>query len=807
MSTMIGLIKSAFEYLSLHLLRRIEIRYRLFNSFVLLSLLPLLISGYISYDGSSKAIEKKARIFSTEMVKQVSKNVQLQMEAIDEESEDLVLSEPVQNALSDIADGNELAQSTARLSLTRELLNNYGSADFINQKYLLDKNNKIMDTQVFAQLTRGVMRFVEHAPSLQGRPYWGTYDDGVGQQSIGMLRSIISKNSNKLIGKLFLVIRPEHFSKIFDDIDLGRGTNFFILDTRNGKVIVWPHGKAFSNTDDMVEPALLDQIARSMQHNEPSSFVAYIDNQQKEIKAAYTQIPGTTWFVVSTIPESNLTKEAQIVRNQMVLIGFLCLLFSIVMAYIISYSISAPLKVLVDKMQDTGSHVNLENIEKSTLDVMSNEGHDELTKLAKSFARMHDAIHDKIKIIENQNEQLKKSDQLKKELNQSLEQKVADRTAELELAKKLAESANRNLVGKNALLEHLNAQLQHNENVLRERETLLSETQNIAGLGIYVLDIQTGLWESSYLFDKLFGIDETYDRSLAGWLALTHPDDRTILDDYFRNKVLVQGNPFDMEYRIVRHNDKTERWIHCLGNLEFDTQGHPLKMLGAIQDITAHREYEAELTVTRDLLREVEQRQMLSQERQRLMQDMHDGLGSSLVSALRVVEHGHIDKAEVAHVLRGCIDDLKLAIDSMEPVGADLLLLLATLRFRLSPRLESTGIALRWEVESVPDLDWLDPKNALHILRILQEAFTNIIKHTYATEIRVTTKVEDDYVLVTISDNGQGFSVENALKKGGKGISNQMRRAESIGAKISLNSNNAGTNLTLWLPIKRTPST
>jgi signal transduction histidine kinase len=214
---------------------------------------------------------------------------------------------------------------------------------------------------------------------------------------------------------------------------------------------------------------------------------------------------------------------------------------------------------------------------------------------------------------------------------------------------------------------------------------------------------------------------------------------------------------------------------------------------------------ETELTEAHNRLRNIEQRQLLSQERQRMMQDMHDGLGSSLVSALRVVEHGHMDETEVAQVLKGCIDDLKLAIDSMEPVEADLLLLLATLRFRLGPRLQSTGIALRWEVKDVPPLDWLDPKNALHILRILQEAFTNIIKHTRATEIRVATGVQNDQVIVTIIDNGQGFSVESTLNSGGrngKGLSNQIRRAEAIGAEISWDSNDAGTRLTLLLPIK-----
>lgn len=219
------------------------------------------------------------------------------------------------------------------------------------------------------------------------------------------------------------------------------------------------------------------------------------------------------------------------------------------------------------------------------------------------------------------------------------------------------------------------------------------------------------------------------------------------------------------------------------------------------------RTREAELAESYERLRGIEKRQLIGDERQRLTQDMHDGLGSSLVSALRAVEAGRITEAEVADVLKSCIDDLKLTIDSMEPVEADLLLLLATLRYRLGPRLAASGIRLRWEVVDVAALDWLDPGNALHILRTLQEAFANILKHTQATEICVSTGAENDGVTVTIADNGQGFDVDKALHSGGKGFNNQLRRAQFLGGRVSWQSDNQagghGASMTLWLPIKR----
>ncbi len=133
------------------------------------------------------------------------------------------------------------------------------------------------------------------------------------------------------------------------------------------------------------------------------------------------------------------------------------------------------------------------------------------------------------------------------------------------------------------------------EEKLRESEILLRESQIIAGLGSYIIDIPTGLCKTSDVVDKLFGIDETYSRSFDTWLALVHPDDRKMMRDYYRNEVLGQGGTFDKEYRIIRYNDKAERWVHGLGKLEFDVKGRPLKMRGTVQDVTDRKKMEEQL--------------------------------------------------------------------------------------------------------------------------------------------------------------------------------------------------------------------
>ena len=141
------------------------------------------------------------------------------------------------------------------------------------------------------------------------------------------------------------------------------------------------------------------------------------------------------------------------------------------------------------------------------------------------------------------------------------------------------------------------------EQALRENENLLRESQTIAGLGSYVLDIPNGSWKSSNVLDKVFGIDENYERSMDGWTALTHPDDRTMMVDYFNNEVVGLGKMFDKEYRIVRHDDLAERWVHGIGKLAFNANGQPLKMQGTIQDITGRRQAEEQIRLSEERYR------------------------------------------------------------------------------------------------------------------------------------------------------------------------------------------------------------
>jgi signal transduction histidine kinase len=236
--------------------------------------------------------------------------------------------------------------------------------------------------------------------------------------------------------------------------------------------------------------------------------------------------------------------------------------------------------------------------------------------------------------------------------------------------------------------------------------------------------------------------------------------------------------------------------------------------MGTVDDLaTLNRELEQRVAVQRlDIersharLREVEQAEARMAERQRLMRDMHDGVGSSLITALAMVERRPMPPKEVAQVLRECLDDLRMVIESMEPEGQDIGMLLGSLRHRLGKRLVLSGLQVDWDVGEVPQLSWLQPTEALQFLRLMQEALTNVLKHALATQLKVSIQSEGGLITVRVEDNGRGFDVRH--RGNGHGLLNMASRARRLGGRLALDSApGRGTRLILQLPVVRQAAT
>jgi len=133
------------------------------------------------------------------------------------------------------------------------------------------------------------------------------------------------------------------------------------------------------------------------------------------------------------------------------------------------------------------------------------------------------------------------------------------------------------------------------EKALKESERFLKDTQMIAKLGTYSLDMIRDRWESSEVLDLIFGIDAGYNRTTEGWVSIVHPEWQYVMRDYFLREVVDGASRFDKQYKIIRQNDQAERWVHGLGRLEFDINRRPVSMVGTIRDITEQKLAEEEI--------------------------------------------------------------------------------------------------------------------------------------------------------------------------------------------------------------------
>lgn len=222
-------------------------------------------------------------------------------------------------------------------------------------------------------------------------------------------------------------------------------------------------------------------------------------------------------------------------------------------------------------------------------------------------------------------------------------------------------------------------------------------------------------------------------------------------------------------------------------------------------------ERERELDAARVALVEREKREAVAQERARILRDLHDGVGAHLIGLRCLLQAGGAVSDDMVSALDGALDEMRLAIDSMQASEGDLGEVLAALRWRLQPRFEAAGVVLLW---SMPDpgvtasaCAGMGAGARVQVQRIVMEALTNVLKHSRARLVSVSFSVRSGHGQgwrLTIRDDGIGMEGRPevgrppvglpALTPGGPlsgsapgmGLSSMAQRAAAIGAGLEL---------------------
>lgn len=190
-----------------------------------------------------------------------------------------------------------------------------------------------------------------------------------------------------------------------------------------------------------------------------------------------------------------------------------------------------------------------------------------------------------------------------------------------------------------------------------------------------------------------------------------------------------------------------------------------------------------------------------AQARLRITRELHDGLGSHLVAAAALLARPQPrpgDQAALAMLIDQSLQELRSALDAIGSGQADLAELLGALRDRLEPVLDARGIALDWQVAALPGTASLGAAERLDVLRIVQEAFANIVKHAGACRASLQARpTPDGGSLIVVSDDGPGIA---AGQREGVGLPSMRERANRLRAGLDVASTQPGCRVTLALP-------
>jgi len=392
----------------------------------------------------------------------------------------------------------------------------------------------------------------------------------------------------------------------------------------------------------------------------------------------------------------------------------------------------------------------------------------------------------------------RKSHQLET-LNRELEQRVAERTEQLQQRAGALEQLNCELASKN---QELDAIVKTAPDIIFSRQA--------DGARDYI----------SARFYEYTGAPAG-SASGFGWLDYVHPDDRERSMSRWMHCVRSSEN-YESEYRI-RGKDGHYRWFRARAIPIRDQKGNPGRWYGTCSDIhdsklveTSVREnanqLEKMVNERTSALRHLSSRLMTMQddERRRIARELHDGLGQELVAIKLMLEGiSRQDSAllesqisEASGMIDHATQQIRTLSHLLHPPLLDEVGLLSALRWYLDGLSKRSGIETVLEVRP-PDFPRLTLALETAIFRIIQEALTNVFRHSGARKGWVSLTQRRGQIVVRVRDDGKGIGEKVAeLLPGsvGVGIEGMSERAKEFGGQLRLVNAHPGTIVEVAIP-------
>jgi len=356
------------------------------------------------------------------------------------------------------------------------------------------------------------------------------------------------------------------------------------------------------------------------------------------------------------------------------------------------------------------------------------------------------------------------------------------------------------------------------EEALRESEERFRLAAHATKDVIWDWDIKTDLLYWGQGIKETLGYEPAeLEPGIESWDHRLHSEDKEAALASLYSVVNSGGRSWSCEYRF-RRADGTYAHVLDRGYLIHDEAGKPVRMIGAMLDITGRKAVEqerarlfAEVEVQRDLSRRLSHRlvEVQEEERRRIARELHDEIGQQLTALQLVLENA---ERQPATGLRRSLQEAKIQ-------AGQLLAIIRDLSLELRPMLlDDLGLlpTLLWHLDRLKRLQVDFRHNGLEnqrfpaevetaAYRIVQEALTNVLRHANANEVSLRVWANHETLGVQVRDAGVGFDVNQALRAGvSSGLSGMRERAELLGGHLTIESApGRGTTLTAELPLAR----
>lgn len=357
------------------------------------------------------------------------------------------------------------------------------------------------------------------------------------------------------------------------------------------------------------------------------------------------------------------------------------------------------------------------------------------------------------------------------------------------------------------------------EDALRFTEHRMAYVGLAATDAIYDWNIETHrIWWSNGFY-KLFGFSEMeVEPTIEAWTDRLHPEDRDRVSRGLDDAVGGTAEMWSAEYRF-RCKNGGYAYVDDRGYLIRNRHGKAVRMVGGMTDITDRKKAQEQLEQSHHQLRALSGRMecMREEERKKIAREIHDELGQMLTGLkmdLRWIESRveRVPGQGAAEVLdkvmeAGELTDRTIAAvqrlsAELRPQMLDTLGLCAAIQYEAMRFQEKTGIEAK--IVCPEDCCEVDDQTRITVYRIFQEALTNIIRHSGATEVSVTIEMSEEVLWMTIADNGKGID-QNAIESNGSlGLLGMRERAALLNGKVDISRGKEnGTIVRLIVPLVR----